>query len=306
MAAASSAYVEAAVATAVASQGPTAATADREERRSHEVLSKRGYVPYVSSYVPYVRTSAKSSSLRAMSQPARRRSALPKDAARERYVEMGELAALEQIRRDSEALDARAIAVGPFARLDANAVAAQDGKTRGAITNLFGSQAAFQAGTMERALAAADWIEEIAYPAPADFPDAEAWVDALFAGESGRGPHHGAEPTVDYAFLWALWLSAVPYGIWSDRVGGPSMSEHVQWLEQLERILQEGLDHFGHALRPDTTIGDLACACASVIEGTWLNQCLTLRHPREPDEPIATALRRSGRLVWRGATLPPD
>ena len=56
--------------------------------------------------------------------------------------------ALRQIRDDSVALDASALPVGPFARLDANAVAAQDGKTRGAITNLFGSQAAFQAATM--------------------------------------------------------------------------------------------------------------------------------------------------------------
>jgi hypothetical protein len=237
--------------------------------------------------------------------PPGRRSTLSKDAARERYVELGELAVLLQIRRDSEALDARAIAVGPFARLDANAVAAEEGKTRGAITNLFGSQAAFQVGTMERALAAGDWIDRLEHPAPARFATAEAWIDALFAGESARGPQHGAEPAVDYAFLWTLWLSAVPYGLWSQRVGGPSMAEHVQWLTRLEQVLQEGLDHFGAALRDDTTVADLACACASVIEGTWLNQCLTREHPLLPGEPIATALRRSGRLLWRGATAPP-
>ena len=83
------------------------------------------------------------------------RSTLPKDEARRRYVEIGQLAALEQIKRDSELLDRRSIAVGPFARLDAGAVAARDGKTRGVISNLFGSQAAFQAETMERALDAA-------------------------------------------------------------------------------------------------------------------------------------------------------
>ena len=49
----------------------------------------------------------------------RTRSKLPQEEARRRYVEMGELAALEQIRTDSEKLDANAIAVGPFARLDA-------------------------------------------------------------------------------------------------------------------------------------------------------------------------------------------
>ena len=63
-----------------------------------------------------------------------------------------------------------AIAVGPFARLDANAVAAREGKTRGAITNLFGSQAAFQAETMALALNAGEWVERVEFPAPADFP----------------------------------------------------------------------------------------------------------------------------------------
>jgi hypothetical protein len=54
------------------------------------------------------------------------------------------------------------------------------------------------------------------------------------------------------------------------------------------------------------TIGDLACAFASMIEGVWLNQCLSGRHPADGSEPVATLLRRSGRLLWRGATEPPD
>jgi hypothetical protein len=232
----------------------------------------------------------------------RHRSTLPKDAARRRYVEIGERAALEQIRRDAEALDRREMAIGPFARLDANAVAAADGKTRGAVTNLCGSQAAFQAETRALALSAGAWIDRIGYPEPADYPDAEAWVDALFAGESARGPPHGGEPAVDYASLWALWLSAVPYGLWSEEVSGPSMEEHARWLERLAAVLQRALDHFGVALREDTTVEDLACACASQVEGVWLNQCLTRRHPTVPEEPIATALRRSGRMIWRGAT----
>jgi hypothetical protein len=234
---------------------------------------------------------------------AERRSRLAKPAARRRYVEMGELAALRQIRRDAEALDTSAIAVGPFSRLDANAVAAQDGKTRGAITNLFGSQAAFQAETMQQTLSAGDWVQRLEYPLPGDFESDEEWVDALFAGESARGPQHGTEPAIDYAFLWALWLSAVPYGLWSEQIRGPSLDEHVQWIQRLEQVLQEALEQFGLALRDDTTLADLACACASLIEGTWLNQCLSARHPRVPSDPIAAAMRRSGRMLWRGATM---
>ncbi len=232
----------------------------------------------------------------------RSRSTLPKDAARRRYIEMGELAALEQIRKDARLLDDKAIAIGPFIRLEAAAVAARDKKTRGAITNLFGSQANFQAETMALALSAGDWIEQIDYPAPADFTDAEAWVDALFAGQSARGPVHGAKPALNYAFLWTLWLSAVPYGLWSGQIAKPSVAEYAQWLKTLEQMYQRALDHFGLELRTGVTLNDLACATGSLIEGVWLNQCLSRHHPSDPSKPIDTVLRRSGRLLWQGAT----
>ena len=82
------------------------------------------------------------------------------------------------------------------------------------------------------------------------------------------------------------------------------MDEHRQWVARLERELGHALEHFGLALREGTTLNDLAGAVASMIEGVWLNQCLTSRHPSDPSEPIATMLRRSGRLLWRGATVP--
>ncbi len=232
------------------------------------------------------------------------RSNLPRDEARRRYVDAGELAVLEQIRIDSATLDERSIAVGPFSRLDAGVVAAADGKTRGAVTNLFGSQAAFQAETMELALSAGDWIEQLAYPAPEDFPDEDAWLDALFTGESERGPRHGADPEVDYGFLWALWLSAVPYGLWSRRVVEPSLEEYRLWLARLERELTHALEHFGRTLREDVTVSELATAIGTMIEGAWLNQCLTTRNPGDEHEPVSSVLRRSGRLLWQGAVSP--
>ena len=79
------------------------------------------------------------------------------------------------------------------------------------------------------------------------------------------------------------------------------MDEHVQLLRRLEGVIEEALNHFDLSLRADTMVNDLACAIASMIEGVWLNQCLTTQHPTDPDEPIATVLRRSGRLLWRGA-----
>lgn len=230
-----------------------------------------------------------------------RRSTLPKDEAQRRYIEIGELVVLEQIKRDADWLDDHPIAIGPFARLDASAAAAHDGKTRGVISNLFGSQAAFQAETMALALSAADWIDRIQYPDPAAFPDAEAWVDALLADESARGPRHAADPVIDFGTLWALWLGVVPYGLWSDKVVGPSMDEHLQVVGRLSQVLAGAIDHFGLELRDDTTVDDLAFAIAGMVEGVWLNQCLTTEHPGDAKEPIATLLRRSGRMLWRGA-----
>jgi len=69
-------------------------------------------------------------------------------------------------------------------------------------------------------------------------------------------------------------------------------------------VLEDALDHFDLTVREGSTVNDLACAVASMIEGVWLNQCLTSRHPSDPSEPIATVLRRSGRLLWLGATQP--
>ena len=215
---------------------------------------------------------------------------------------MGELVALEQIRKDARLLDDKSIAIGPFIRLEAAAVAERDKKTRGAITNLFGSQANFQAETMELALSAGDWIDKIDYPGPADFPDDEAWIDALFAGQSARGPRHGAKPTLNYAFLWILWLSVMPYGLWSKQIARPSVAEYARWLASLERMYERAMDHFGLELRAGVSINDLACGTGSLIEGVWLNQCLSAHHPSDPSKPIDTVLRRSGRLLWLGAT----
>jgi hypothetical protein len=233
----------------------------------------------------------------------RRRSTLPREEARRRYVEIGELAVLRQMRTDARRLDEESIAVGPFARLDANAVASLEGKTRGAITNVFRSQAAFRAETMALALSAEDWVEDVGYPDPVGFASAGEWVDAFFAGESARGPVHGAAPAVGYATLWALWLSAVPYGLWSERVSRPSIDEQQRHIDRLEDVVGGALDHFGLKLREGVTTRDLASAIASLVEGVWLNQCLTTSHPSHPSEPIATLMGRSGRLLWLGATV---
>jgi hypothetical protein len=236
-----------------------------------------------------------------MTKPVPKRSTLSLDQARQRYVELGELAALDQICEDAALIDAQKIAVGPFARLDAEKVAARDGKTRGAITNVFGSQAAFQQATMALALSAASLIEEIDYPSPADFDADEDWVRAFFAGQAARGPRHGAPPEMGYRALWTLWLSTVPYGLWCRAVSQDGIAEFAQWCTGLERAFGGALEHFGLQLREGTTLSALACSAASLIEGAWLNQCLTTTHPTDPSRPVADVLLDGGLLLWRGA-----
>ncbi len=68
----------------------------------------------------------------------------------------------------------------------------------------------------------------------------------------------------------------------------------MQVIERLEQAVEGALDHFGLALREDTTANDLACALASMVEGVWLNQCLTDQPPVRPgraDRHRAAALR---------------
>ena len=193
--------------------------------------------------------------------PSMARSTLSRDAARRRYVEIGELAALEQIRRDSEALDERALAVGPFARLDANAVAARDGKTRGAITNLFGSQAAFQAETMALALSAGDWIERVELPEPTALRCRRGLGRRAARRRVGARPAPRRRAGRELRHASGRCGSArCPYGLWSERVSAPSMDEHAQWVARLEAAFAGALEHFGVALRDDTTANDLACA----------------------------------------------
>lgn len=83
----------------------------------------------------------------------------------------------------------------------------------------------------------------------------------------------------------------------------PSMEELDRRVRQLEAAFGDALARFGLRLRDGVTLTDLATGAASLIEGAWLNQCLTRSHPRLPDEPISASLVRAGPLLWLGATV---
>ena len=157
---------------------------------------------------------------------------------------------------------------------------------------------------MALALEASAWIGRIEYPDPAQFATDEAWVAALFAGQSARGPSHGAEPTVSYASLWTLWLSALPYGLWSDRISRAGLEEWRQWVGHLGEVLGKAMAHYGLRLRDGIALADLASAVASLVEGAWLNQCLTTRHPLRDSRARCghAAERGADALAWGGSS----
>ena len=239
-----------------------------------------------------------------------RRSALPPDEAKRRYVELAEMAVIEQIRVDARRLDRaddeRRVAVGPFARLNAEQVAARaDGKSRGAITNLFKSQRQFQLEAMALALEDPAGIDEVGPPDPRRFDDADSWIGAVAESESERGPLHEMEPTEGYALRWVLWLSQVPYGLWSEHIAEPSLDEFRLSTERLERdVVRTALERFGLEMCPPWTPLDLAGTIVSLVEGLWLNQCLTREHPNSSKLPAVEAARVALRMLWRGATRP--
>ena len=179
--------------------------------------------------------------------------------------------------------DGQSVAVGPFAKLSAEEVAASaDGKSRGAITNLFKSQRQFQLQAMALVLEDPE-VDVKAPPDPAGFADASAWIDGLAIAESERGPHHSMEPTPGYGLNWALWLSQVPYGVWSERIAAPSMREFRHSADQLATFgILPALARFSLEVRPPWDVNDVATAMASAREGVWLNQALpvTIRPAR--------------------------
>ena len=110
---------------------------------------------------------------------------------------------------------------------------------------------------------------------------------------------------MSYAFLWTLWLSTVPYGLWSERIARPAMEEYARSVEGVEAAFRRAVAHFRLRLRPGTSLAELALATTSLVEGMWLNQSLTAQHPARQGEPFSDAMRRAGRLLWRGAVEAP-
>ncbi len=239
----------------------------------------------------------------------RHRSSLSRDEAKKRYLQLAETALLGQIRLDARRLDReddeRRVAVGPFARLSAEEVAASaDGKSRGAITNLFRSQRQFQLDAMALVLDDPS-VDATVPPDPREFGDSREWIEAVASAESRRGPSHEMEPAEGYATSWVLWLSQVPYGVWSERIAAPSMREFRHSAERIEReLVQPALAQFELEPRPPWTPLDIASAIVSAREGLWLNQCLSAKHSTRTGEDPAEAARAALTMLWQGATQP--
>ena len=234
---------------------------------------------------------------------------LTRNAAEETYIRAGELEVFRQLRRDALMLDAglaedRALALGPFARLQAGTVVEELGKTRGAINHLWGSQEAFRAAVMHVFLNDPGLgAEDVPNPAPGEFADLDGWIHAFAEAEIARGPRHGMEPDHLYGLRWAAWLALAPYGLWSERVAADSIEELQHRITRYAHdVLEPALERFGLSLAPSTSVDDLALAVASVVEGFWLNACLSLDDPIGRPGGITSSLATALRLVIRGAT----
>ncbi len=196
--------------------------------------------------------------------------------------------------------------LGVYTRLDAHAVAEREGKTRGAVTNVFGSQRAFQAATMfptdEQDVGGFD---EVDYPAPEQFGDAESWIMAVASIEASRGPVHGRRPAPGYATRWLLWLTQVPYALWSEEMADAFEAVFVDWVTRIDdALLKPALEHFSLEIREPLRSIDLALALANTVEGIWLAQCIAREHPLDPPITSVEAARNAFLLLWRGAVQP--
>ena len=111
-------------------------------------------------------------------------------------------------------------------------------------------------------------------------------------------------PTVNDGFLWALWLSTIPYGLWSEEVARPSMKEYVQWLRRLERIFAGALDHFGLDSPRGHDDQRSRLRGGQPDRGHLAQPVLAQAPPLRPVGADRHLLRRSGRLLRVGATEP--
>lgn len=236
------------------------------------------------------------------------RSRMTRGDARDAYVRAGELEVFRQLQRDGSTLDSmladdRAMAVGPFSRLQADAVVDGLGKTRGAINNLWGNQEAFRAAIMRGFLNDATLgLDDVQYPEPGSCSDLDEWIRRWAETEIERGPRHGMDPENRYGLRWAAWLGLVPYGIWSQTIADASMDEYRAGADHLAtRVLEPALGHFGVALADDT-MRELSVAASSAIEGYWLTSALTARHPMANGASLQTSLAATLRMLIRGAT----
>ena len=178
-----------------------------------------------------------------------KRSTLPKDEARRRYVEIGELVALEQIRKDAKLLDerrsrsARSPASTPTPSPPATARRAARSPTCSAArppsrprrwrwrsTRASGSSGS--SSPPRRLSRRRGLVRRRASPASRRAGPRTAPSRPSTTGSCGRC---GSAPCPT-----ASGASSVP---------GPSMEEYVQWLRRLEAILGDALDHFGLTLR---------------------------------------------------------
>ncbi len=128
-----------------------------------------------------------------------------------------------------------------------------------------------------------------------------------WAGDRGIGARpaslHGAD-----ARIWAeLGVVAQPGAIRrlerTDR-----RAEHARVPTSADQLATFGilpaLARFSLEVRPPWDVNDVATAMASAREGVWLNQALTGDHPTRQEAPTVDAMRNALRMVWDGATRP--
>jgi hypothetical protein len=250
---------------------------------------------------------------------AKTRSRLSREAAWQHYVEVGEEVLLDLIEADARAFDASAkpeplrrvdardvLPLGVFTSIDAHAVADREGKTRGAVTNVFGSQRAFQAAVMfPSSLWDFGGIENVEYPSPNEFANDEEWIRAIALIEAGRGPKRGQRPPRGYATHWLLWLSHVPYDLWSKELATRDEAEFQGWVTRIDnKLLKPALEHFSLQIRKPHRSLDLAVALANVVEGLWLTQAVTQSHDLDPTMSVDEAAQNAFLFLWRGGVEP--
>jgi hypothetical protein len=98
------------------------------------------------------------------------------------------------------------------------------------------------------------------------------------------------------------WLGLIPYGLWSKAIAEPSLDEYRHRVQIVaDDLISLALAQFDLQLAKPHSLTDLASAFVTLVEGHWLNACLSPKDPVNQTRSLEAALATALKMLFAGA-----